>query len=61
MAKIRIENSLYDKLKKHASEAKYSSLEEFVTYILEKEIEKYEDTESKEMIENKLRGLGYLE
>lgn len=61
MAKVKIEKDLFEKIKKHASKAGYSSAEEFVTYTLEKEIEKFEESESDETIKNRLKGLGYLE
>ena len=39
----------------------YSSLEEFVTHIIEKEIAKYESEESDKKVADRLRGLGYIE
>ncbi len=47
---------------KHCSEvAGYSSPQEFVEHVLEKELAKLEDAESDEEIVKKLKGLGYLE
>ena len=39
----------------------YSSPQEFVEHVLEKELAKLEDADSDEDILNKLKGLGYLE
>jgi len=62
MAKIKIENDLLEKIKEHVETAGYSSVEEFVTHTLEKEIEKFIESESdNEMVTNRLKGLGYLE
>ena len=41
--------------------AGYSSPQEFVEHVLEKELAKLEEAESDEEILNKLKGLGYLE
>ena len=38
----------------------YSSVEEFVTHLLEKEIAKIEEADSEEEIKKKLKGLGYI-
>lgn len=61
MAKIKLDKKLYKKIQQHVVVMGYSSVEEFVTHILEKEIERYEKSESAEAIKNKLKGLGYLE
>lgn len=62
MAKIKIDSHLYDRVKKAAETAGYSSTEEFVTHIIEKELVKYETAESDDQkVADKLRGLGYIE
>ena len=58
--KIRLNNDLYEKIKKHAEAAGYSSVEEFVTHVLEKEIAQFEKGDSEEEIKKKLQGLGYI-
>ena len=58
--KIRLDRELYDKVKMYAEIAGYSSVEEFVTHALEKEISQFEDAESEEEIKKRLRGLGYI-
>jgi len=61
MAKIKIDSDLFARAKKAAEVAGYSSVEEFVTHIIEKEIAKYEDAEADEKTAEKLRGLGYID
>jgi len=60
MPKIKIEKNLYEKVKSYADMAGYSSTEEFVIYLLEKEVSRLEDVDSKEELIRKLKGLGYI-
>jgi len=59
-AKIKIDKSLYAKIKKYAEICGYSSADEFITHCLEKEIAKIEEADSEEEIKKKLKGLGYI-
>ena len=61
MAKIKIDSNLFDRAKKAAEVAGYSSMEEFITYIIEKELAKHETAEADEKVADQLRGLGYIE
>ncbi len=62
MPKIKIESGLHDRLKKVTDIAGYSSVEEFVTHMIEKELEKIEAPgENDKAVEDRLRGLGYIE
>ncbi len=61
MAKIKIDSNLFDRMKKATEVAGYSSVEEFVTHIIEKELTKYETSKSDEKVADQLRGLGYIE
>ena len=58
--KIKIEKELWEKIKRYAAMAGYSSPEEFVMHVLEKEIALIEEGESDEEIKKKLKGLGYI-
>jgi hypothetical protein len=58
--KVAIDKALYGKIKKYAEMSGYSSVEEFVTHCLEKEVAKIEDSDSEEEIKKKLKGLGYI-
>ena len=60
MAKIKIDNALFARAKDAAETAGYSSVEEFITYIIETEVAKNELTEDDD-IDDQLRGLGYIE
>jgi hypothetical protein len=61
MAKIKIDSALFTRAKKAVEAAGYSSLEEFVTHIIEKEVAKYEQANADDKTAEKLRGLGYIE
>ena len=59
-SKIRIDKELLRKMKMYSEIAGYSSVEEFITHTLEKEIEQLEDAGSEEEIKKRLQGLGYI-
>jgi len=59
-AKVKIDKALFDKIKKYAEMSGYSSVEEFITHCLEKEVAKFEESDSEEEIKKKLKGLGYI-
>jgi metal-responsive CopG/Arc/MetJ family transcriptional regulator len=58
---IKLDKELYDRVKRCADVAGYSSPKEFIQHVLEKELEKFSGAESDEEIVKKLQGLGYLE
>ena len=58
--KVKIKRELYEKIKMVSQIAGYSSVEEFVHHVLEKEIKPFEGAESEEEIRQKLKGLGYI-
>ncbi|MCC7420343.1 MAG: hypothetical protein IT428_08690 [Planctomycetaceae bacterium] len=59
--KVKIERSLYDSLKRAASAAGYSSVDEFIIHILEKTVAEIETAQSEEEVRKRLQGLGYVE
>ncbi len=61
MAKIKLDANLYERVKKVAEVAGYTSPEEFIVHIIEKELSQLESAESDEDITERLRGLGYIE
>lgn len=61
MAKIKIENDLYDRMKKMSETAGYSSPDEFIVHVLEKELSMLESVGSDDKVTERLKGLGYLE
>ena len=59
--KIKIDKDLFAKLKRAADIAGYSSVDEFIIHILEKEVSRIGgDSSSDEEIKKKLEGLGYI-
>ena len=61
MAKIKLENDLYDRVKKMSETAGYSSPDEFIVHVLEKELSMLESAGSDDKVTERLKGLGYLE
>jgi hypothetical protein len=61
MAKIKIDSAIYDRLKKANEVAGYSSIEEFVTHLIETELAKHEKQDEEDQVADQLRGLGYIE
>lgn len=59
-SKVKLNKALYEKVKKYSDIAGYSSVEEFITHALEKELAQLEDAASEEEIKKRLRGLGYI-
>ena len=60
-AKIKIDAHLYERVRKVADAAGYTSVEEFVVHVLEKELAKLESADSDADVTERLKGLGYLE
>ncbi len=58
--KVKLEKELFERVKKFAGRAGYSSVEEFVSHVLEKELAQIDEGESEEEIKKKLAGLGYI-
>ena len=61
MPAVKLEKSIYTRLKKCAELAGYSSTDEFLVHVLEKEMSKLDDAESDEDIAAKLKFLGYID
>jgi hypothetical protein len=57
---INLDKGLLAKARRYADLAGYSSVEEFVTHALEKQIAQLEQADSEAEILKKLRGLGYI-
>jgi hypothetical protein len=58
--RVKLSSDLMAKLRRYAKLAGYSSVEEFVTHALEKEIAALEGADSEEEIKKRLQGLGYI-
>jgi len=58
--KIKVTKEIYDKLKQIADLSGYSSVDEFVVHVLEKEIAKVGQDDDDEKVKERLKGLGYI-
>jgi hypothetical protein len=61
MAKIKIDDGLFDRAKRAAEGAGYSSVEEFVAHCIETALQKAKVDEAESQVADQLRGLGYIE
>ena len=61
MAKIKIDDALYERVKKVAQLAGYAAPEEFIVHVIEKELSVLESASSDAEVTERLRGLGYIE
>jgi hypothetical protein len=57
---VTLDKALLAKVKRYADLAGYSSVDEFITHALEKELKQLEGAESEQELKKKLKGLGYL-
>ena len=58
---VKLKKELWERIKHCSEVAGYSSPQEFVEHILEKELAKLEDAQTDDEVLKKLKGLGYLE
>jgi hypothetical protein len=58
--KIALDKALYERARRCARLAGYSSVDEFITHALEKALAQIEDGASEEEVKKRLKGLGYL-
>ena len=61
MEKIKIDSGLFDRAKRAATAAGYSSVEEFIAHCIENELKKFKVDETESKVADQLRGLGYIE
>jgi hypothetical protein len=59
--KIAVDRALYDRLRKAAEAAGYSSVDEFILRALEKAVDEADADVTEEQVKKQLQGLGYLE
>lgn len=59
-AKIKVDKDLYEKLRKYAELSGYSSPDEFVAHLIERELATLDQAGSEDEIKKKLKGLGYI-
>jgi hypothetical protein len=61
MAKVQIDSGLYDRAKRAAETAGYSSVDEFIAHCIETQLQKLKADEAESQVADQLRGLGYIE
>lgn len=61
MMKVKLDPALYDRAKRAAESAGYSSVDEFIAHAIENELQKLNADEGEEKVADQLRGLGYIE
>ena len=59
-SRVKLDKALLARVKRYADLAGYSSVEEFITHALEKELAQLEKADSEDEIKKKLKGLGYI-
>jgi hypothetical protein len=58
--KIKIDKNLLERAKKFAAVAGYSSVDEFIAHLIEKELANLEGAGDDEEVKKRLKGLGYI-
>jgi hypothetical protein len=58
---VKIGDSLWERATKRAELEGYSSVQEFVEHLLERELARDKEAEALEEVERRLKGLGYLD
>jgi len=58
--KIKIDKGLLERARKFASAAGYSSADEFIAHLIEKELATLEGAGDDEEVKKRLKGLGYI-
>jgi hypothetical protein len=59
-SKVKLDRDLLARVRRYADIAGYSSVEEFITHALEKELALLEEADSEDEIRKRLQGLGYI-
>lgn len=58
---IKIRTDLWQRLEKRVEQEGYSSIQEFVEHLLERELARDKEAEALDEVERRLKGLGYLD
>ena len=61
MTKVAIDTALYERAKRAASKAGFSSVEELIATSIENELKRLGETDAEKQVADQLRGLGYIE
>ena len=58
--KVKLSRELFERAEAHAEAAGYSSVQELVSHLLEKETAQKLEPDPEDLIQQRLKGLGYL-
>ncbi len=59
-SRVKLDKDLLARVKRYSDLAGYSSMEEFISHALEKELAVLEEADSEEEVRKRLKGLGYI-
>ena len=59
-SKVKLDRDLLARVQRYSDIAGYSSVQEFITHALEKELAQLEEADSEDEIRKRLQGLGYI-
>jgi hypothetical protein len=58
--KVKVDKDLFERAKRFANLVGYSTVDEFVAHLLERELSQIDESASEEEIKKRLQGLGYI-
>ncbi len=58
--KVKIDDELHQRAQKFSEMAGYSSFDEFIAHLIEKEVSALDEAASEDEVRERLKGLGYL-
>lgn len=58
--KIKLDKNLLERARKFSAAAGYSSVDEFIAHLVERELANLEGAEDDEEVKKRLKGLGYI-
>ena len=61
MAKVKLDDGLFERAQAAATTAGYSSVDEFVAHCVENELRRDASDNAESQVADQLRGLGYIE
>lgn len=59
-SRVKLDKDLLARVQRYSDMAGYSSMEEFISHALEKELAVLEEADSEEEVRKRLKGLGYI-
>ena len=59
-SRVKLDKDLLARVRRYSDMAGYSSMEEFISHALEKELAVLEEADSEEEVRKRLKGLGYI-